>query len=111
MLCELSNRRLDFRNDYLLLGFQSPTTGVLNQTLDRPTLGNVCLETASGRCPSCSCSFGDDLDLTSRQLQTAISVFAAPGGRWLRVQDFRILLRQEVSFLWTAGEALRSAWR
>jgi hypothetical protein len=98
-------------NDYLLLEVPSPTAGVLNQTLGQPTLGNVCSEAASGRCSSCSCSFGDDLDLTLHQLQTAISVFAVSGGQWFRARDFQILLRREVLFLWTAVEALQSAWR
>jgi hypothetical protein len=103
--CYVSSQTAEWTsgNGYLLLEFQSPTAEVLNLTLGQPTLGNVCSQAASGRCSSCSCSCGDNLDLTSRQLQTAIPVFVVSGSRWLRAQDrrwlraqdFQILLRRE----------------
>lgn len=74
-------------------------------------LGNVYSEVASGRRPFCSCSLGDGLDLTSRQLLIAISALVAFGGESLRAQGLQTLFGKEVLFLWSAVAALRSAWR
>ena len=71
----------------------------MHQMLLQSMLGNVYSEVASGRRPFCSCSLGDGLDQTSRQLLIAISALVAFGGESLRAQGLQTLFGKEVLFL------------